>query len=59
MCDKSVEALYLIEKKVFGASRTSSPIYGHFLDPGRMREVRQIERGFHDNMRATAELKTA
>jgi hypothetical protein len=55
VCDKSVEALYLIEKKVFGVSRESSPIYTHFLDPGRMREVRHIERRFHDNMRATAE----
>jgi hypothetical protein len=55
VCDKSVEALYLIEKKVFGASRGSSPVYTHFLDPGRMREVKQIERRFHDNMRATAE----
>jgi hypothetical protein len=55
VCDKSVEALYLIEKKVFGASRASSPIYAHFLEPGRMREVRHIERRFHDNMRATAE----
>lgn len=59
VCDKSVEALYLIEKRVFGDSGTSRPIYRHFLDPGRMREVRQIERGFHDNMKATAELKTA
>jgi hypothetical protein len=55
VCDKSVEALYLLEKKVFGVSRKSSLIYTHFLDPGRMREVRQIERRFHDSMRAMAE----
>jgi hypothetical protein len=55
VCDKSVEALYLLEKKVFGVSRKSSLIYTHFLDPGRMREVRQIEQRFHDNMKATAE----
>jgi hypothetical protein len=55
VCDKSVEALYLIEKKIFGAARASNPIYAHFLDPGRMRDVKQIERRFHDNMRATAE----
>jgi hypothetical protein len=53
VCDKSVEALYLIEKKVFGGPLASSPIYTHFLDPHRMGEVRQIERGFHDHMRST------
>lgn len=55
VCDKSVEALYLLENKIFGVSRGSSPIYTHFLDPGRMGEVRQIERRFHDSMRAAAE----
>jgi hypothetical protein len=55
VCDKSVEALYLLEKQIFGVSRKSSPIYTHFLEPGRMREVRQIERRFHDDMKATAE----
>jgi hypothetical protein len=55
VCDKSVEALYLIEKGIFGASRASSPIYAHFLHPERMRDVRQIEQRFHDNMKATAD----
>jgi len=51
VCDKSIEALSLLEQKLIGrpADRIA-PIYQTFLDPGRMKEVRSIEREFHVSM---------
>jgi hypothetical protein len=51
VCDKSVEALSLLEQKLLGRPIDRSvPIYRTFLDPGRMKEVRSIEREFHVSM---------
>ena len=48
VCDKSIEALFQIERKMFGRTGLEKdPIYRTFLDPGRMREVKAIERRFH------------
>lgn len=48
VCDKSIEALALIEGRLLGrAMDEKDPIYSHFLDPLRIREVKAIEREFH------------
>jgi len=48
VCDKSIEALSLLEQKLIGRpADRNAPIYQTFLDPGRMKEVRSIEREFH------------
>ena len=48
VCDKSVEALSLLEQKLLGRSLDESdPVYGAFLDAGRMKEVRVLEKVFH------------
>jgi hypothetical protein len=51
--DKSVEALSLIEKKVFNRSADlKDPVYGHFLDAQRQNRVRAKERLFREGMLA-------
>ena len=48
VCDKSVEALSMLEKNLAG--RPLDPddeIYRVFLAPGRMEKVRVLEREFH------------
>jgi hypothetical protein len=51
VCDKSVEALSLIETKVLGrAIDDSEGIYRFFLDPDRKRRVEIKEELFHRNM---------
>ena len=51
VCDKSIEALSLLEHKLIGRPvDRNAPIYQTFLDPGRMKEVRSIEREFHVSM---------
>jgi len=51
VCDKSIEALSLLEQKLIGRPADRSiPVYRTFLDPGRMKEVRSIEREFHVSM---------
>ncbi|MFO7785990.1 MAG: hypothetical protein ACQET7_14650 [Thermodesulfobacteriota bacterium] len=48
ICDKSVQALALLEQKLLG--REPNPeerIYGVFLDPVRVREVKAAEEDFH------------
>lgn len=48
VCDKSIEALFQIERKILrrtGLEKDS--LYRTFLDPGRMRDVKVIERRFH------------
>ncbi|RLB86323.1 MAG: hypothetical protein DRH15_01880 [Deltaproteobacteria bacterium] len=48
VCDKSVQALFLLEKKVKGHFiAPNEPLYEHFLDPARITEVRRLERKFH------------
>jgi hypothetical protein len=48
VCDKSIEALALLEEKLLGRSPGHAPpVYRHFLDPGRMKEVKSLESEFH------------
>jgi len=48
VCDKSIEALSLLEQKLTGRSLDRRDIiYNTFLDPGRMKEVKKIETRFH------------
>lgn len=52
--DKSVEALRLIEEKLFNRPvDLNGPIYGHFLNPKRQKEVRDKERRFRETMFAS------
>jgi hypothetical protein len=47
VCDKSIEALFLIEQKLLGrSSLRTEPIYDTFLDPERMKEVRALDEEF-------------
>jgi hypothetical protein len=47
VCDKSIEALYLLERQFFGnAVDQAEAIYRHFLDPRRRRQVQACEEGF-------------
>ena len=51
VCDKSIEALSLLERHV--ACRPpdlAERVYRHFLDPGRMRRVRELDRSFHETV---------
>jgi hypothetical protein len=53
VCDKSIEALSLLEKKLLGrADHEADPIYRVFLDPERMKEVRAAEKAFYLSMEA-------
>ncbi len=48
VCDKSVEALSLLEQKLLGRSLDKTdPVYGVFLDAGRMKAVQVLEKVFH------------
>jgi hypothetical protein len=48
VCDKSIEALSLLEHKLTGRSLGAKDIiYNTFLDPDRMKDVRKIEKDFH------------
>ena len=50
VCDKSVEALSLLEQKLLGRSLDKTdPVYGVFLDAGRMKEVQVLEKVFHQS----------
>ena len=50
VCDKSVEALLLMEQKLLGCSPDETdPVYGFFLDPGRMKKVQVLEKMFHQS----------
>jgi hypothetical protein len=47
VCDKSIEALFLLETKLTGsAASTEENIYKTYLDPERMKRVREAERRF-------------
>jgi hypothetical protein len=53
VCDKSIEALFLLEEKLVGETDLGGdPIYSVFLDPGRMKEVRSVEKAFYLSMAA-------
>jgi hypothetical protein len=53
ICDKSIEALSLIERKLLGrSSLRTEPIYETFLNPERMKEVRALDEKFHLSMAA-------
>jgi hypothetical protein len=48
VCDKSIEALYLLEEKLLlKPIDISERIYSFFHDPARMKRVRELEREFH------------
>lgn len=48
VCDKSIEALSLLEQKLLGKPLQSNDIiYKTFLDPIRMKEVQAIDKEFH------------
>lgn len=48
VCDKSIEALSLLERKLTGRSLDERDvIYNTFLDPERMKDVKKIEKKFH------------
>ena len=51
VCDKSIEALFLLERKLSGgASLIDTPLSKTFLDPERMKDVKAIEKDFHESM---------
>jgi hypothetical protein len=48
VCDKSVEALSLLERNLLNRTiNISEAIYRNFLDPQRMKEVRDLETAFY------------
>jgi hypothetical protein len=48
VCDKSIEALSLMEQKLTGRSLDGGDIiYNTFLDHLRMKDVKKIEKEFH------------
>ncbi len=50
VCDKSVEALSLLERKLLGDSLGSAdPLLGAFLDSARMRKAKMLEKAFHQS----------
>ncbi len=50
VCDKSMEALSLMEKKLLGRPLDKrDPVYGAFLDSERMKEVEALEKVFHQS----------
>lgn len=52
VCDKSIEALSLLEQKLLGKPlHRSDIIYKTFLDPIRMKEVQTIDKEFHRTMK--------
>ena len=51
VCDKSIEALSLLEGKLLGRPlHRNDPAYKVFLDPERMKDVKAIEDGFRLSM---------
>jgi hypothetical protein len=50
VCDKSIEALSMIEKKILGRRIDPlDPVYRKFLEPDRLREVERLHRKFIAN----------
>ncbi len=55
VCDKSIEAMWLLERKLLGRiGRSMKEIYDLHLEPGRMRKVADIDRRFHQAIREGA-----
>lgn len=53
VCDKSIEALSMLEKKLLGKSiDKTEKLYKIFLDPQRMKEVSELEEKFHFSARS-------
>ena len=53
VCNKSIEALSLLERNLLGRCiDTGDPIYGHFLDPQRRKEVQAREEMFYEKNRS-------
>jgi len=51
VCDKSIEALYLLEKcQLNREPDLDGPVYGFFLDPDRSARVREVTRAFHQGL---------
>jgi hypothetical protein len=54
VCDKSIEALSLMEQKLLRRKiKKNDPVYVHFLKPERLREVERLTRQFHRAMQKT------
>ncbi len=54
VCDKSIEALSLLERAAGGKDPdTADPLYGFFLDPGRKRDVQHLLRERYSERYAT------
>jgi hypothetical protein len=52
VCDKSVEALSLLERKLLGHSNSGSDsLCRIFLNSDRMKKVRELEKHFHRSMK--------
>jgi hypothetical protein len=53
VCDKSIEAISMLEKKLLGKSiDKTEKLYKIFLDPQRMKEVVALEEKFHFSARS-------
>jgi hypothetical protein len=51
VCDKSIQALFLLEQKLVGRSpQEGDRLYRTFLDPERMKAVRELEENFNRSM---------
>jgi hypothetical protein len=48
VCDKSIEALALLEEHITGkVDLKHDPVYRHFFDPQRMQKVKRLEQAFN------------
>ncbi len=51
VCDKSIEVLLLIERKLLKRSvEENDPFYKHYLHPERLRQVETLTRRFHETI---------
>ena len=54
VCDKSIEALSLLERNLLGRPvDMDEPIYSHFLDPQRLKAVQALEEIFYNKIKST------
>jgi hypothetical protein len=55
VCDKSIEALSLIEQKLLGHNiKKNDPVYVNFLNPERIREVDRLAKRFYLSMKKSS-----
>jgi hypothetical protein len=60
VCDKSIQALFLLEEKLFERSLgRDDPIYRVFLDPARMKDVDAAETAFYASLETTTSCSNA